>query len=72
MCNVFMIHKKDFGMVVCYRLFKDIEQMNNLKQDKDLINNVYNITFYRPKPPYPIHTKGYNRIIEHRNAINGK
>ncbi|MFH1052534.1 MAG: hypothetical protein V1779_16570 [bacterium] len=64
-CQIFMIHKKDCGMVICFRLFKDKNHVERLKKDKINSDNFNNIQFYRAKPPELLHPKGINRIFQY-------
>ena len=67
LCSVYMIHKKDCGMVVCFRLFKDDEHVKRTDLSKTHFynneNEFYNMQFYKALPPLPLHPKNIDRIF---------
>jgi hypothetical protein len=62
-CSVNIIHKKDCGMVVCFRLFRDPDHAKQLLANGKYNDAYYNMQFYKADPPMEMHPKGIDRIF---------
>lgn len=64
-CNIFMIHKKDYGDVYCFRLFKNDELVKNLFDNNTIIKDFYNLQFFKKRPQLNEYPRGKSRIIKY-------
>jgi len=62
-CLAYGIHKKDYGMIFCFRMFKDMKQVNMLLDSGKINKDFYCIQFFKSRPPLLEHPKGMNRIF---------
>ncbi len=64
-CSVFMIHKKDYGDVYCFRMYKNDELVNKLLKNNTINNEFYNLQFFKPSPQLKDYPKGISRIVKY-------
>lgn len=62
-CSVYLVHKEDYGMFLCFILYRDKEHMSKYYKSEELTKAFYSVQFYLAKPPAIPHPKGVNRII---------
>ena len=63
-CSMFMIHKKDIGDAYCFRMFKDNNLIDKLRNEHKILNEFYNLQFFKPNPPFKENPKGKSRIVK--------
>ncbi|MDT3740472.1 MAG: hypothetical protein RO257_13335 [Candidatus Kapabacteria bacterium] len=64
-CSVFMIHKKDYGDVYCFRMFKNDEHVKNLFENGKINMDFYNLQFFKPSPQIKNYQNGKSRIVKY-------
>jgi hypothetical protein len=63
-CNVFMIHKKDYGDIYCFRIFKDAAMVDKLFKDNTINKEFYNLLFIKSNPQIKEYPRGKSRIVK--------
>jgi len=59
-----MIHKKDFGDVYCFRLFKNDDLVKKLYENNTITKEFYNLQYFKPTTQFPVYPKEKSRIIK--------